>query len=419
MMTLMETALAEAPAAIDAARLREDFPALKQQVHGRRLVYLDNAASAQTPHQVIDALVAFYENDRANVHRGVHELSRRATEKYEAARVKLARFVNSAESSEIVWTRGATEAINLVAASWGGEHVQAGDEVIVSALEHHSNIVPWQILCEKTGAKLRVIPMNQRGELLMDEFDRMLSERTRIVAVNHVSNAVGTVNPVEEIVRKTREAGAASVIDGAQAVPHMPIDVQALGCDFYAFSGHKMCGPTGIGALYARRELLDRMQPYQGGGDMILSVSFEKTVYNETPYKFEAGTPHIAGAIGMGAAADYLQAVGMERIAACEASLLAYGIEKLGAVEGLRFIGRPANRAGAISFVLDGIHPADLGTILDRQAVAVRIGHHCAEPVMRFYKVPATTRASLAFYNTREDIDALLEAIETAREIFN
>ncbi len=410
--------LTDTMATLDAARIREDFPALDQQVHGRRLVYLDNAASAQTPRAVIDAIVAFYEQDRANVHRGVHELSRRATEKYEAARVKVARFVNSREPSEIVWTSGATEAVNLVAASWGREHVQAGDEVMISALEHHSNIVPWQILCEETDAKLRVIPMNVRGELLMDEFERMLSERTRIVAVNHVSNALGTVNPVAEIVRQARRAGAVSLIDGAQAVPHMPVDVQALGCDFYAFSGHKMCGPTGIGALYARRELLERMKPYQSGGDMILSVSFEKTIYNEAPYKFEAGTPNIADAIGMGAAVDYLEAVGMEGIAAYEESLLAYGLEKLGAVDGLRFIGAAANRAGVISFILDGIHPADLGTILDRQAAAVRIGHHCAEPVMRFYKVPATVRASLAFYNTREDIDALVDAIETAREIF-
>ncbi len=405
-------------AALDAARLRQDFPALDQQVHGRRLVYLDNAASAQTPRAVIEAIVGFYEKDRANVHRGVHELSRRATENYEAARVKLARFVNSREPSEIVWTSGATEAINLVAASWGREHAQAGDEVMISAIEHHSNIVPWQILCEETGAKLRVIPMNERGELLMDEFERMLSERTRIVAVNHVSNALGTVNPVAEIVRKARRAGAVSVIDGAQAVPHMPVDVQALGCDFYAFSGHKMCGPTGIGALYARRGLLERMKPYQSGGDMIASVSFEKTIYNDVPHKFEAGTPNIADAIGMGAAVDYLEAVDMERIAACEESLLGYGLEKLGAVDGLRLIGEPANRAGVISFVLDDMHPADLGTILDRLAVAVRIGHHCAEPVMRFYNVPATVRASLAFYNTREDIDALVDAIETAREIF-
>ncbi len=410
--------LTAAPAALDPARIRQDFPALDQQIHGRRLVYLDNAASAQTPRQVIAAIVAFYEKDRSNVHRGVHDLSRRATEKYEAARIKLTRFINSAESSEIVWTRGATEAVNLVAASWGGAHVKAGDEVMISALEHHSNIVPWQILCNETGARLRVIPMNARGELLMDEFDRMLSDRTRIVAVNHVSNAVGTVNPVEKIIRKTRQAGAVSVIDGAQAVPHMPVDVQALGCDFYAFSGHKMCGPTGIGALYARRELLERMKPYQSGGDMIASVSFEKTIYNEAPYKFEAGTPNIADAIGMGAAVDYLEAVGMDRIAAYEESLLAYGIEKLGAIDGLRFIGAAENRAGVISFVLDDIHPADLGTILDRQAVAVRIGHHCAEPVMRFYKVPATTRASLAFYNTREDIDALVDAIRAAKEIF-
>lgn len=409
--------VADTMTGLDVARIREDFPALDQEVHGNRLVYLDNAASAQTPRPVIDAIVGFYEKDRSNVHRGVHELSRRATDQYEAARIKLARFINSAESSEIVWTRGATEAINLVAASWGRTHVKSGDEIVISALEHHSNIVPWQILCDETGAKLRVIPMNERGELLMDEFVGMLSDRTRIVAVTHVSNAVGTVNPIEEIIRKTREIGAVSVIDGAQAAPHMPVDVRALSCDFYALSGHKMCGPTGIGALYGRRELLEQMPPYQGGGDMISSVSFEKTIYNEVPYKFEAGTPNIADTIGMGAAVDYLEAIGMDRIAAYEDDLLAYGIEKLSAVEGLRLIGVAERKAAVISFVLDDIHPADLGTILDRQAVAVRIGHHCAEPVMRFYKLSATTRASLAFYNTREDIDALIEAIETAKEI--
>ncbi len=404
--------------ALDVARLREDFPALNQEVHGRRLVYLDNAASAQTPRQVIDAIVGFYEKDRSNVHRGVHELSQRATEKYEAARVKVARFIGATESAEVVWTRGTTEGINLVAASWGRRHVKAGDEVIISALEHHSNIVPWQMLCDEMDAKLRVIPMNQRGELLMDEFDQMLSDRTRIVAVNHVSNALGTVNPIKEIIRKAREAGAVSVIDGAQAVPHMPVNMQDLGCDFYALSGHKMCGPTGIGALYGRRELLEQMPPYQGGGDMISSVSFEKTIYNEVPYKFEAGTPNIADTIGTGATVDYLEAVGMDRVAAYEHELLAYGTQKLGAIDGLRPIGTADDKAGVISFVMDDIHPADLGTILDRQAVAVRIGHHCAEPVMRFYKVAATTRASLAFYNTREDIDDLVAAIETAKEIF-
>ncbi|MCY4187096.1 MAG: cysteine desulfurase [Bryobacterales bacterium] len=403
---------------VDITALRAEFPALRQLVHGRPLVYLDSAASSQTPRPVIDALLEYYERDRANVHRGVHQLSQRATDRYESARQRLQLFLNAAETEEIIWTRGATESINLVAASWGGRHVGPGDDVIISAMEHHSNIVPWQILCQEKGARLRVVPMNQAGELRMAEFDNLLSERTRIVAVTQVSNALGTVNPVQEIAAKAHAAGAVCLVDGAQAVPHMPVDVQALDCDFFALSGHKMCGPTGIGALYARRALLEEMPPYQSGGDMISSVSFDKTVYNDLPYRFEAGTPMIAGAIGMGAAVDYLDRIGMDRIAAYEAELLAYGSAKLNSIPGLRPIGTAGDKAGVLSFAVEGIHPADLGTILDRQGIALRVGHHCAEPVMQFYGVSATTRASLAFYNNRADFDALSDAIRTAKEIF-
>lgn len=403
--------------ALEPEALREDFPALRQHVHGRPLVYLDNAASSLTPRPVIDALVSYYERDRANVHRGVHELSQRATERFEAARVRVQRFLNAAEPEEIIWTRGATEGINLVASSWGRTHVQAGDDVIVSAMEHHSNIVPWQILCQEKGANLRVLPMNRAGELRLEALDDILSPRTRVVAVTQVSNALGTVNPVREIAAKAHDAGAVCVVDGAQAAPHMPVDVQALGCDFFACSGHKMCGPTGIGALYGRRALLEDMPPYQSGGDMIASVSFEKTVYNDLPHKFEAGTPIIAGAIGMGAAIDYLESIGMQRIADWESELLAYGAGRLDGIAGLRQIGTAERRAGVLSFEVAGVHPADLGTILDRQGIAVRVGHHCAEPVMHFFGVSATTRASLSFYNTRTDFDALADAIETVKEI--
>lgn len=403
---------------LDADSLRTDFPALQQEVHGRPLVYLDNAASSQTPRPVIDAIVEYYEKDRANVHRGIHELSQRATEKYESARLRLQRFLNAAEPQEVVWTRGATESINLVASSWGRSRVGAGDDVIVSAMEHHSNIVPWQILCEEKGANLRVLPMNQAGELQLGDLEDLLSPRTRVVAVTQVSNALGTVNPVREIAARARAVGAVSVVDGAQAAPHLPVDVRELGCDFFALSGHKMFGPTGIGALYGRRELLEEMPPYQSGGDMIASVAFDRTTYNELPYKFEAGTPIIAGAIGLGAAVDYIEAIGRERIAAYEDELLQYGAERLAAIEGLRPIGTARNRAGVLSFMLDDIHPADLGAVLDRLGIALRVGHHCAEPVMRFYGVSATTRASLAFYNTRADFDALADAIATAKEIF-
>ncbi len=414
----MSVTVAATPPGLDARTLRRDFPALSQKVHGRQLVYLDNAASSQTPRPVIDALVRYYEHDRSNVHRGVHELSQRATDKYESARIRLQRFLNASQPEEIVWTKGATESINLVASSWGRTHVGAGDDVIVSAMEHHSNIVPWQILCQDRGANLRVIPMNEAGELQLDRLDGLLSPRARIVAVTQVSNALGTVNPVREIAARAHAAGAVCLVDGAQAAPHMPVDVQDLGCDFFALSGHKMCGPTGIGALFARRALLEEMPPYQSGGDMISSVSFEKTEYNELPYKFEAGTPMIAGAIGMGAAVDYLQSIGMDRIASYESELLLYAVERLDAIQGLRPIGTARSRAGVVSFEIESIHPADLGTILDRQGIALRVGHHCAEPVMRFYGVSATTRASLAFYNTRADFDALADAIEIAKEIF-
>ena len=414
----MTLAATETLPALDAVALRRDFPALHQTVHGRPLVYLDNAASSQTPRPVIDALVGYYENDRSNVHRGIHELSQRATDKYESARLRVQRFLNAAEPEEIVWTRGATESINLVAATWGRVHVSRGDDVIISAMEHHSNIVPWQILCEEKGANLRVIPMNRAGELRLSELGKLLSGRPRIVAVTQVSNALGTVNPVREIAARAHAAGAVCLVDGAQAAPHMGVDVRELGCDFFALSGHKMCGPTGIGALYARRALLEEMPPYQSGGDMISSVSFEKTVYNDLPYRFEAGTPMIAGAIGLGAAVDYLEAVGMDRIASYEAELLAYGTDRLSGIDGLRLIGTAQDKASVLSFEVEGIHPADLGTILDRQGIALRVGHHCAEPVMRFYGVSATTRASLAFYNTRSDFDALADAIDTAKEIF-
>jgi cysteine desulfurase / selenocysteine lyase len=412
------TAVSHSPAALDIEALRRDFPALHQQVHGKPLAYLDNAASAQTPRPVIDAIVGFYERDRANVHRGVHELSQRATEAYEQARVKVQRLLNAASYQEVIWTRGATEGLNLVASSWGRSNVGAGDAIVVSALEHHSNIVPWQMLCEEKGAELRVLPMNQAGELEIERLDDLLDGRVKLVAVNHVSNALGTVNPVAEIIRRAHAAGAIAVIDGAQAVPHMAVDVRALDADFYVFSGHKLFGPTGIGALYGKRALLEAMPPYQGGGDMIASVTFEKTIYNELPYKFEAGTPNIADAIGMGAAVDYALGVGFEAIAAYEAELLEYATERVSAIEGVRLIGTARAKASVLSFELKGVHPHDIGTILDREGVAVRAGHHCAQPVMEYYGVAATTRASFAFYNTREEIDRLVAALGKVKELF-
>jgi len=404
-------------AELDVDRLRADFPILHQEVHGCRLAYLDNAASAQRPQAVIDAISYYYAHDHANVHRGVHTLSHRATDAYEGAREKVRGFINASSQSEIVFTSGTTAAINLVAGSFG-QGIHEGDEILISYMEHHSNIVPWQLLCERTGATLRVAPINRDGELLLDDMIDMINPATRLIAVTHVSNALGTVNPIEQIIEAAHLQDIPVLIDGAQAAPHASVDVQALGCDFYAFSGHKMCGPTGTGVLYGREDLLDRMPPWQGGGEMILSVNFEESVYNRLPYKFEAGTPNIAGAIGLGTAIDYLQAAGMERIARYEASLLAYLTDQLATVENIRLIGTAAHKAGVQSFVIDGIHPHDLGTVLDHQGVAIRTGHHCAMPVMEFFDIPGTARASIAFYNNRQDIDQLIKGLAVAAKMF-
>lgn len=401
------------PAPLDAGRIRRDFPILAQGIHGHALTYLDNAASYQHPRAVIEAISRYYEHDHANVHRGVHTLSHRATEAQEHGREAARRLLNAASRREIVFTRGTTEAINLVAATLG-QSFQPGDEILISHMEHHSNIVPWQLACQRSGARLNVVPINERGELRMDEFHRRLNERTRIVAMVHVSNALGTINPVDEIVAAARRRGIPVLLDGAQAVAHQRVDVQALGCDFYAFSGHKMCGPTGIGVLYGREEWLERLPPYQGGGDMILAVSFESTTYNEIPYKFEAGTPHVAGAVGLGAAIEYLEAIGLEQIERHESGLLRYATEAIGRLPGINIIGRAARKAGVLSFTVEGIHPHDLGTVLDHQGVAIRTGHHCAMPVMDFFGVAGTARASLAFYNTTDDIDRLVEGIAVA-----
>jgi cysteine desulfurase/selenocysteine lyase len=411
-------ALAGSSLEFDVHRIREDFPILKQQIHGKPLVYLDNAATSQKPVSVIETIRQFYTADCSNIHRGVHELSERSTYAYEDARARIARHINAASQNEIVFVRGTTEGINLVAQTYGRKHVGAGDEVIVSALEHHSNIVPWQLLCEDRGAKLRVIPMNDRGELLLEDYELLLNDRTKLVAVAHVSNALGTVNPVKAIVSMAHRRGVPVLVDGAQAVPHMKVDVRALDADFYAFSGHKMYGPTGIGVLYGKTALLEAMPPYQGGGDMIRTVSFEKTTYNTIPYKFEAGTPDIAGGIGLGAAVDYLQSIGLDNIAAYEHDLLEYGTALLSRIPGLTIVGTARDKASVISFVLEGIHPHDIGTILDREGIAVRTGHHCAQPVMDRFCIPATTRASLAFYNTREELDRLAEGIRKVQEIF-
>ena len=406
-------------AAFDVEKLREDFPVLKQRIHGKPLVYLDSAATAQKPLAVIEAIRKFYEVDCANIHRGVHELSQRSTAAYEETRSKAKRFLNARAKNELIFVRGTTEGINLVASSWGRKNVKEGDEIVISALEHHSNIVPWQMLCEEKGAKLRVIPMDDRGELLLDEYEKLLGPRTRMVAVGHVSNALGTINPVRQIVEMAHRAGALALIDGAQAAPHLKIDVQALDADFYAFSGHKVFGPTGIGILYGKARLLNAMPPYQGGGDMIKTVTFEKTTYADLPYKFEAGTPSIASGIGLGAAFDYVTRIGLDKIAAYEHELLVYGTEALSRIPGLRLIGTAREKAAVLSFVIDGIHPHDIGTVLDRQGIAVRTGHHCAQPVMDRFGVPATTRASLAFYNTVAEIDALAAGLAKVKEIFS
>jgi cysteine desulfurase / selenocysteine lyase len=405
-------------ATLDVERIRQDFPILDQTIHGKKLVYLDNAATAQKPRAVIDAIVRYYERLNANIHRGVHTLSVHATEAHDEARETVRRFIQAADASEIIFVRGATEAVNLVAETYGRANVGADDEVLITAMEHHSNIVPWQILCEEKRAHLRVAPINDAGELELDAFEKLLSARTRIVAVAHVSNALGTVNPLRKIIQLAHAHGVPVLVDGAQAVPHMPVDVQALGCDFYAFSGHKIYGPTGIGVLYGKEELLAEMPPYQGGGDMIRSVTFEKTTYNVVPYKFEAGTPDIAGAIGLGVALEYVMTLGMDRIAVHGQDLLAYATEQVGGIVGVRLIGTAPHRAGVLSFVLDGVHPHDLGTILDREGIAIRTGHHCAQPVMDRFEIPATARASFAVYNNKEEVDALVEGINKAREVF-
>jgi len=419
MITARDTSTRPAPPVLwDVERVRRDFPALHQQVHGKPLVYLDNAATSQKPQVVIDALTAYYSRENSNVHRGVHLLSEKATQAYETGRACVQRFLNAADTREIVFVRGATEGINLVAASYGRTWVGAGDEIIISAIEHHSNIVPWQILCEEKGAVLRVIPVNDDGELLLDEYARLLGARTKLVAVGHISNALGTINPIEQMIEMAHRQGVPVLIDGAQAAPHLRVDVRALDCDFYVFSGHKTLGPTGIGVLYGKAEWLERMPPYQSGGDMIASVTFEKTTYNALPYKFEAGTPHIAGVIGLGVALDYLSGLGLDRVVAYERELLAYGTAALRAVPGVRIIGTAREKASVLSFVVDGVHAHDVGTVLDQAGVAVRAGHHCAMPVMQRFGVPATVRASLAFYNTREELGALVAGLHDVHEIF-
>ena len=402
----------------DVARVRQDFPILSRKIHGKPLVYLDNGATSQKPQCVIDAIDHYYRAENSNIHRGVHHLSEQATAAYEAARGKLRGFINAGSDRQIIFVRGTTEAINLVAQSYGRSFLKAGDEIIVSAMEHHSNIVPWQMLCEQVGAKLRVIPINHDGEIVMEEYQRLLNDRTKFVSVTHVSNALGTVVPVKEIIALAHERGVPVMLDGAQAVPHLKIDVQDLDCDFYAFSGHKMFGPTGVGVLYGRAELLEKMPPYQGGGDMISLVTFEKTHYNVLPYKFEAGTPNIADGIALGAAVDYLRALDWPAVVAHEDALLRYATEALGQIPALRIIGTAKEKAGVLSFIFDHVHAHDVGTILDQEGVAVRAGHHCAMPVMQRFGVPATARASFALYNTTEEIDVLVRAIERVLKVF-
>jgi len=402
---------------LDVAAIRADFPALDQLVHGRPLVYLDNAATAQKPRAVLDALARYYARDNANVHRGVHALSERATAAYEGAREITRAFLNAASPHEIVFTRNATEGINLVARAWGDANVQAGDRVLVTLMEHHSNFVPWQMLCERKGATLDVAPIDDRGELMLPELERLITPRTKMVAVTHQSNALGTVNPVADIVALAHRAGAAVLVDGSQAVVHAPVDVQAIGADFYVFTGHKLYGPTGIGVLHGREAVLDAMPPFLGGGDMIRTVSVEKSTWNDLPYKFEAGTPNIADAIGLGAAIEYVTAIGLEPIATHESALVREATMALEAIDGVRIVGTARRKASVISFVVDEVHPHDIGTIVDREGVAIRTGHHCAQPVMDRFKIPATARASFAMYNTRDDIQALAEAVRRAKTV--
>jgi cysteine desulfurase/selenocysteine lyase len=401
---------------LDIQKIRADFPILQEQVHGKPLVYFDNAATSQTPQVVIDTIVDYYSRYNANIHRGVHTLSQVATDAYEQARIKLQKHFNAKEPYEMIFTAGTTHAINIVAMGFS-TLLKKGDEVLVSALEHHSNIVPWQMLCERTGALLKVIPMNTQGELMMDSFTSLLSSKTKLVFVNHISNTLGTVNPIEEIIEKAHAIGAAVLIDGAQACPHLKPDVRALDADFYVASAHKICGPTGVGILYGKEAWLQKLTPYQGGGEMIETVTFEKTTYAGLPHKFEAGTPNIAGGIATGAAVDYMNSIGMENIAAYEQELLVYGTEKLSEIEGLRIYGTADKKAAVISFNLEGIHPFDVGSILDKLGVAVRTGHHCTQPIMDFYQIPGTVRASFAFYNTKEEIDVLVAAVKKAQKM--
>ena len=417
-MTSIANIAAPSRVGFNVRRIREDFPILRQTVHGKPLVYLDNAATTQKPRAVLDALMAYYSEDNANVHRGVHLLSERATQAIEDARATVQRFINAASTREIVFTRNATEGINLVAQTFGRTRLGPGDEVVISAMEHHSNIVPWQMVCREKGASLRVIPITDEGALQLEEYERLLGSRTRLVSIVHLSNALGTINPVQQMIATAHRHGVPVLVDGSQAAHHMTVDVQALDADFYVFTGHKLYGPTGIGVLYGKERLLEEMPPYQGGGDMISSVTFEKTTYNALPYKFEAGTPNIAGAVGLAAAADYVTAIGMDRITVHEGELLAYGTAALSGVPGLTLIGTAPEKAGVLSFVMDGVHPHDIGTIVDQEGVAIRTGHHCTQPLMQRLGIPATARASLALYNTREEIDALVAALHKVRELF-
>ncbi|NNC20523.1 cysteine desulfurase [Corallococcus exiguus] len=402
----------------DLARVRADFPILRQEVRGRPLVYLDSAATGQKPQAVLDAITRYYTHDNANVHRGVHILSERATQAFEDARETVRRFIHAKDVREIIFVRGTTEAINLVAATYGRKHVGPGDEVLISAMEHHSNIVPWQMVCDAAGAKLRVIPVDERGELRMDTVDALLTEKTRLLAITHVSNALGSVNPIKELVAKAHAKNIPVLVDGAQSVTHFPVDVQDLGCDFYAFSGHKLFGPTGIGVLYGKLAMLESLPPYQGGGDMILSVTMEKTVYNRVPHRFEAGTPDMAGAVGLAAAIRYLEAVGMENVSQHDQWLLAYATDALQSIPGLKLVGTAPHKTGVLSFTLEDVHPHDVGTILDQEGICIRTGHHCAQPLMQRFGVAATARASLALYNTREDVDALVKGLHKVKEVF-
>ena len=414
----MTAVLPERRTAYDVERIRRDFPILHRTIRGKTLVYLDNAATTQKPQAVIDRLVKYYSEENSNVHRGVHYLSEIATAAYEASRTTVKKFIHARDEKEIVFTRGTTEGINLVVSSWGRHNVGEGDEILITAIEHHSNIVPWQLLCEEKNAKLRIAPVNDSGEVILEEFEKLLTKRTRIVAFGHASNALGSINPARKMIAMAHANGSIVLIDGAQGVPHLEVDVQDLDCDFYAFSGHKVYGPTGIGVLYGKQALLDAMPPYQGGGDMILSVSFEKTTYNALPYKFEAGTPNIAGSIGLGVALDYVSSIGLSNIATHEQDLLHYATSRLMEVDGLRIIGTAAEKASVISFTLEGVHPHDIGTILDQEGIAIRTGHHCAQPLMMRFNVPATGRASFALYNTREEADALVAGLHKVVEVF-